>query len=265
MKFSALATLSLISLASSAAIEQRAPAADPAPVPAAIAAPDAELAELSERSNKPLTAIKVTGSINAIAELSLDLTKVAKSITLGPLGLPLGAGGFGNLVVGFQKIITTATGALKGTSKPSKSFTKGEQQEVCKAFRNFVKIHQELLDVVIGKGGILTLLGGAPVAAVLRVLEGVVDTIALQIISLVPTCSKGAKADLAALDKKIRSAQCVYTPLGTILPIFCPKKKTSTDGSSGKGGASGNGGILGGSIGASVIGGGALEGVGIHL
>ncbi|KAF2228863.1 hypothetical protein EV356DRAFT_497064 [Viridothelium virens] len=47
---------------------------------------------------------------------------------------------------------------------------------VCQTFRQFVLIHQQLLSTIIGQHGLLATSGfGAPVAAVLRALEGAVD------------------------------------------------------------------------------------------
>jgi hypothetical protein len=45
------------------------------------------------------------------------------------------------------------------------------------AFRDFVMVHQQLLNILIGKAGLLQTVPvvGAPVATVLRSLEGIVD------------------------------------------------------------------------------------------
>jgi hypothetical protein len=45
------------------------------------------------------------------------------------------------------------------------------------AFRTFVTVHQQLLNILIGKAGLFNTVPfiGQPVAAVLRQLEGVVD------------------------------------------------------------------------------------------
>lgn len=45
------------------------------------------------------------------------------------------------------------------------------------AFREFVRVHQVLLNILIGKAGLFNTVPfiGAPVAAVLRQIEGVVD------------------------------------------------------------------------------------------
>lgn len=53
---------------------------------------------------------------------------------------------------------------------------KSDAYYVCQTFRQFVIIHQQLLGTVIGQHGLLEQTPlTAPVGAVLRVLEGVVD------------------------------------------------------------------------------------------
>lgn len=68
----------------------------------------------------------------------------------------------------------------------------------------FVRVHQNLLETIIGKHGLLSSTPfTAPIAAVLRVLESVVDKVAFTIIGTVPTCADSAKKDLEALDKTL--------------------------------------------------------------
>ncbi|KAJ5151629.1 hypothetical protein N7492_009924 [Penicillium capsulatum] len=90
-------------------------------------------------------------------------------------------------------------------------YTDDEQNQVCGAFREFVRVHQALLNTVIGKHGLLSLTPFTkPVAAVLRTLEGGVDTIAFAIIDLVPTCAEGATNDKNKLDMTLKEAQDKY-------------------------------------------------------
>lgn len=52
-----------------------------------------------------------------------------------------------------------------------------QSDAIFEAFREFVRIHQMLLNVLIGKAGLFSTLPliGAPIAAVLRQVESVVD------------------------------------------------------------------------------------------
>ena len=77
----------------------------------------------------------------------------------------------------------------------------------------FVHVHQALLNTVIGKHGLLAATGfGVPIAAGLRAIEGVVDTLAVDIIGLVPTCAAQATAAKKQLDGTLKQAVTVYGP-----------------------------------------------------
>lgn len=72
-------------------------------------------------------------------------------------------------------------------------------------------VHQELLKTIIGKHGILSLTPFTqPIAAVLRTLEGVVDTLAFGIIDTVPTCAQDATQNKNNLDSTLQDAQDTY-------------------------------------------------------
>ncbi|OAA35034.1 hypothetical protein NOR_08126 [Metarhizium rileyi] len=90
-------------------------------------------------------------------------------------------------------------------------FDNSGQQLICEAFRDFVRVHQILLNVVIGKHGLLSLTPFTrPIAVVLRTLEGVVDTLAFAIIDLVPICAPGAISDKETLDRTLTEAINTY-------------------------------------------------------
>lgn len=75
----------------------------------------------------------------------------------------------------------------------------------------FVKIHQNLLNIIIGTKGLLAATPfTAPIGAVLQVIEGGVDRLANFIIGLVPGCADQTKKDLAALDGTLDESIRVY-------------------------------------------------------
>lgn len=65
-------------------------------------------------------------------------------------------------------------------------------------------VHQELLKPVTGKHGLLSLTPFTqPIAAILRTLEGGVDTIAFNITDSVPSCSQDATQNKNSLDSTL--------------------------------------------------------------
>ncbi|KAJ4295060.1 hypothetical protein N0V90_007068 [Kalmusia sp. IMI 367209] len=99
------------------------------------------------------------------------------------------------------------------------------------AFIEFVEVHQALLNILIGHSGLLERgpvrrgadeaygaleeresagFVGKPIAAALRALEGVVDTLALALVRLVPSNSECTKAKTEELAESIREAQTSY-------------------------------------------------------
>ena len=81
------------------------------------------------------------------------------------------------------------------------------QQDICDAFATFVEVHADLLNTLIGKNSILAgTIFTAPIAAVLRLLEKGVDTLAFGLIGLVPTCADEAKMGKEQLDLSLEKA-----------------------------------------------------------
>jgi len=64
---------------------------------------------------------------------------------------------------------------MSGPIKPN--YVGNDATAIGNAFRIFVDVHKELLNIIIGKAGFLTQIPfvGAPVSAVLRGIEKVVD------------------------------------------------------------------------------------------
>ncbi|KAJ5265072.1 hypothetical protein N7505_007865 [Penicillium chrysogenum] len=106
--------------------------------------------------------------------------------------------------------ILNQTVGKKRQSPPA--YSDSEQQGICNAFRTFVMVHQELLNTVIGKHGLLSLTPFTqPIAHVLRALEGGVDTLAFGIIDTVPTCAQDATQNKNSLDMTLQEAEDTYS------------------------------------------------------
>ncbi|KAJ4234648.1 hypothetical protein NW759_001639 [Fusarium solani] len=152
----------------------------------------------------------IVKTLETVTDLSSDTNDIAKTIT-NPIQIFTAAP---RLINSFKDIISTVTNAVTmlGDLPKDPDFPESGQSEICEAFISFVKVHQNLLETIIGKKGLLSSTPfTAPIAAVLRVLENVVDKVAFTIIGTVPTCADGAKKDLEALDKTLGKTIEIYS------------------------------------------------------
>ncbi|KAK3180786.1 hypothetical protein K4F52_007877 [Lecanicillium sp. MT-2017a] len=132
-----------------------------------------------------IPASDVKKNIDTITSLSRDLQTPAKGLSIidGPL-LAAGQGNFPPIIQGFQGIVQTGSNALEQMNPDT--YGGADADMIFKAFRDFVKVHQELLNILIGKSGLFSTVPfiGQPVAAVLRAVEGVVDELAFSLIDM---------------------------------------------------------------------------------
>ncbi|KAI0868881.1 UVI-1 [Hypoxylon argillaceum] len=149
-----------------------------------------------------LTPAQIADSLKTITTQSQNLQGPAQSITIvnAPL-IVIGQGPFPPIISGFTQIVTTATAAISQFDGTPKITNQADADLVFGAFRTFVRVHQELLNILIGKAGILTQLPfvGPPVAAVLRSVEGVVDSVAIFLIDTVEARAKDIESDANSL------------------------------------------------------------------
>ncbi|KAI1131053.1 UVI-1 [Nemania abortiva] len=135
-----------------------------------------------------LSPAQIADSLKTVTTQSQKLQGPAQSITIvnAPL-IVIGQGPFPPIISGFTEIVTTATAAISQFDGTAKITNQADADLVFDAFRGFVRVHQELLNILIGKAGLLTQVPfiGPPVAAVLRSVEGVVDSIAIFLIDTV--------------------------------------------------------------------------------
>jgi hypothetical protein len=162
-----------------------------------------------------MTAPEVVSNLNTITSQSQQLQGPANSINLlsGPLFL-IGQGPFPQIVIGFTQIINTVTSDIQAMQGVQPFTVESDEESILMAFTTFVEVHQELLQIIIGKAGILNDLPlvGPPVAQVLRSLESVVDTIAFGLIDLVPDVAAPFTDQKNSLDVVIEQAINAYTP-----------------------------------------------------
>ncbi|TRX98471.1 hypothetical protein FHL15_000545 [Xylaria flabelliformis] len=167
-----------------------------------------------------LTPSQIADSLKTITVQSQNIQVQAQSITIvnAPL-IVIGQGPFPKIIAGFSQIVTTATVSINSWDGTAPITTDADAQLVFSAFRTFVRVHQELLNILIGKAGILEQLPfvGPPVAAILRQIESVVDTIAIDLINTVQviTTSKDIESDANSLGGTLDVCIQKYSGLGS--------------------------------------------------
>ncbi|KAI1755839.1 UVI-1 [Xylaria castorea] len=163
-----------------------------------------------------LTPAQIADGLKTITTLSQNLQEPAQSITLvnAPL-IVIGQGPFPKIITGFTQIVTAATNTISQFQDTPPITNAADATLVFDAFRSFVRVHQELLNILIGKAGILEQVPfiGPPVASVLRGVESVVDTIAITLIDLVESHSKDIQSDANSLGSTLDLAIQKYDGL----------------------------------------------------
>jgi hypothetical protein len=162
------------------------------------------------------TPAQVVTSIQLITQKSQALQAPAQSITIinGPL-IVVGLGPFPQIIVGFTDIVSTTTTALAQMQGMAPVPAGAPSDAIFDAFREFVRVHQALLNILIGKAGLFSTVPiiGQPIASVLRQIEGVVDTIAFALINNVQSRATDIQAQANSLSGTITIAINAYDGL----------------------------------------------------
>ncbi|KAK0706741.1 hypothetical protein B0T26DRAFT_756204 [Lasiosphaeria miniovina] len=112
----------------------------------------------------------------AVPALAAILPADVHHLINGPLTI-IGVGPFPTIIKGLADIVTTATTAIAQVQGDLPVPAGADATAIADAFRDFVRIHQQLLNILIGKAGSFPTvpLIGSPVAAALRRIEGITD------------------------------------------------------------------------------------------
>ncbi|KAI0333179.1 hypothetical protein GY45DRAFT_354207 [Cubamyces sp. BRFM 1775] len=154
----------------------------------------------------------ILAGLNEVTQASRDLRDVVEAIEAGNVltqGPKVAAG-----LTQIGQTVTTLTQQIsqeiaQGNCQP---FPDDVAEDVVDAFVVFVMVHQDLLDTIIGKHGILQYTPfGPPIAAALRSLEAIVDAFAYLLISLIPTRPDDIKGPLMDLDQTFTDAISTYS------------------------------------------------------
>ncbi|KAG7285940.1 hypothetical protein NEMBOFW57_008236 [Staphylotrichum longicolle] len=153
-----------------------------------------------------LTPTQLADGIKILTTKSQALQAPAQSITIlnAPL-IVLGQGPFPQIITGFTDIVSTATVIISQLNGMPPVAAGPDSDLIFNAFREFVRVHQALLNILIGKAGIIEKVPvvGEPVASVLRSVESVVDTIAITLINNVQSRSADITADANSLGNSL--------------------------------------------------------------
>ena len=150
-----------------------------------------------------ITPAQVVSNIRMVTQKSQALQAPAQSITIinGPL-IVIGQGPFPQIITGFTDIVSTATTAIAQMQGMPPVPAGADSDAIFDAFREFVRVHQALLNILIGKAGLFQTVPfiGQPLAAVLRQIENVVDTIAFGLIDAVESRASDLQREANSLD-----------------------------------------------------------------
>lgn len=186
------------------------------------------------------TAETVINTINEVTQLSFALQNAARKIGAGIFPrdeVSANADFFSNpitdVALGLTRITVTVQTALPTFITFPPFPPSCSSDTIILAWLEFVRVHQELLAILIGRSGLLekgpfkrsTAVNpadgklvergeqgfiGRPIAVALRGLEGIVDTLAVGIVDLVPGKSECSQAKSEELKQRIKKAQTSY-------------------------------------------------------
>ncbi|PIL26727.1 hypothetical protein GSI_11206 [Ganoderma sinense ZZ0214-1] len=162
---------------------------------------------MAQTSDQVISAIQsfITSSSNLDAEVT-----PLNAVTFPTMGFII-AEGFNNIT----SAVNTFNAEFSADTPP---YPDDAAVAVVDVFTAFVEVHQDLLNVVIGKHTLAAMFGFvAPIAAALRSLEGAVVTFAFALLSLVPTESGPFTAQLDALAATFANATMVYGGVTSVI------------------------------------------------
>ncbi|GAQ89826.1 hypothetical protein KFL_005660100 [Klebsormidium nitens] len=161
-----------------------------------------------------VTPQQLVANIQSITVKGQALQNPAQSISLinGPL-IVVGLGPYPIIINGFNDIVATLTHILAG-AQGTKSFSDSDAKPVADAFRELVRMHQILLNILTGKAGLFstTSIIIEPVAVALRSYEGIIDSLAFTLMDIASAEAKTIEANKNGLDGTIAAAIKAHTP-----------------------------------------------------
>ncbi|KAH8592201.1 hypothetical protein B0O99DRAFT_743960 [Bisporella sp. PMI_857] len=153
---------------------------------------------------------QITQNIQVLATKSQTLIAPAQAmnITNAPL-LLIGQGPWSQVITGFTDILTTGSQFVAGIN-PTSKFDGRDATSISDAWGTFVRVHQQLLHTLIGKGAsqvTMVPFVGPPITAVLKSDESILDTIGVSLSGVIKDGTiDRIKNDLGLLDQTLEQA-----------------------------------------------------------
>ncbi|KAM0521259.1 hypothetical protein ACHAPE_002735 [Trichoderma viride] len=172
-----------------------------------------------------LTAKDVVDAIRNITDISagaLDIAKNTSSTNVVASAV--------KITDNLRKILTIIANdvvALEGTATLP-DFPDHDQADICDALSGFAKIHQDFLKTLASKKIVLdatTFL--QPIEILLVLLRAGIDSLAEEVIALVPTCGAKARDELNDLDKTLGETISTFTVHAPDVPSVQPPGATN--------------------------------------
>ncbi|PTQ26293.1 hypothetical protein MARPO_3318s0001 [Marchantia polymorpha] len=167
---------------------------------------DVTLKDAEDTYSFPLASAESDAALTATTEKILRVATQKINIFNAPQQGAVIASGFATII---QKVSEGIVRVDRVTSGP---LPDADAQVVVDALTTFVQVHQALLNVVIGKHGILTMIPFfEPIRVALVSLEGVIDRLAFDLIALIPTQKSSATIQFQKLDVTLKDAEDTYS------------------------------------------------------
>ncbi|KAG9251125.1 uncharacterized protein F5Z01DRAFT_639528 [Emericellopsis atlantica] len=150
---------------------------------------------------------------------SLLVAGMATLASCAPVALldgPLSAVNAGNLPPVLQGLKDIATvGSNLADNVGTKHFSDADSHVILNASRDFVQLHQKLMNVMIGKAGLFSVVPeiGQPVTAALKDDQGAIETLAFALEDTADLVAADLRAEFASLDDSIATAVKAYEGL----------------------------------------------------
>lgn len=155
---------------------------------------------------------RVTGKFNALLPLSQSIT-----IINGPLVI-IGQGPFPPIIASFTDILTTVTTLLAQHQGTEPSKDEEESKRLLISVVTLVATAQQEFNTLIGKAGLFNTVPfiGQPLAAVLRQVESVFDTLFFALIDNYPTVAADLQTQSESFNTTLTQTINSYDGLTTV-------------------------------------------------